>query len=230
LRQALLIFFDLDGTLFLTPDALYGVALVDSVRDVFGHELTRATLEHSDNAGETALSGLRRLLRADGLDEGAIDRGLERWVEPFVKRYLELLEDADTSGWEVAPHAPEILERLQHHHRLALLTGNPEAIARARLERLGLGHFFPPGQGAFGSDGERRADLIALARERADDWPADETVLVGDTPRDVEAAHEAGVAAVGVTTGRFDAVALREADVVVERLAALPRVLEDLVR
>jgi phosphoglycolate phosphatase-like HAD superfamily hydrolase len=69
----LLVLFDLDGTLFLTPDALYGVALIDSVRDVFGHELSRETLERSDNAGETASSGLRRLLQADGT--GRFDAG-----------------------------------------------------------------------------------------------------------------------------------------------------------
>ena len=34
-------------------------------------------------------------------------------------------------------------------HR-ALLTGNPEAVARARMKRLGLDTFFPDGEGAFG--------------------------------------------------------------------------------
>ena len=194
---------------------------------MFGHELTRETLERTDNAGETAMSGLRRLLRTDGLGDDAIDPGLGRWVEPFVGRYLELLDGADTSHWQAAPDATKALEQLGRRHRLALLTGNPEAMARARLDRLGLALFFPPGQGAFGSDGERRADLIELARERADGWPAERTVLVGDTPRDVEGAHEAGVLAVGVTTGRFDEVALGEADLIVERLAARPRVLED---
>jgi phosphoglycolate phosphatase-like HAD superfamily hydrolase len=221
---SLLVLFDLDGTLLLTPDSLYGAALVDSVRDVFAHELSRETLERSDNAGETAIGGLRRLLRADGAD----DAGLERWVEPFTNRYLELLADADTSHWEAAAGAAETLERLGHAHRLALLTGNPEPMARARLERLGLARFFPAGQGAFGSDGEHRADLIALARKRAGEWPAERTVLVGDTPKDAAGAHEAGVLAVGVTTGRFDARELAEADAVVDDLAALPQALEDL--
>jgi phosphoglycolate phosphatase len=229
LRQALLILFDLDGTLFLTPDSLYGSALVDSVREVFGHELTRETLERSDNAGETALSGLRRLLRADGLDDGAIDGGMGRWIEPFGRRYLELLDDGDTDHWEAAPAAAEILEQLQRDHRLALLTGNPEPMARARLERLGLASFFASG-GAFGSDGESRADLVRLARERAGGWPAEQTVLVGDTPKDVSGAHEAGVRAIGVTSGRFDAKGLSAADAVVDDLAALPRTLENLVR
>jgi phosphoglycolate phosphatase len=226
--RAFLVLFDLDGTLFLTPDALYGVALVDSVREVFGHELGRETLERTDTAGETAISGLRRLLLADGLEDATIERGLERWVEPFTRRYLELLTGADTGHWEAAPGAAELLGRLGRQHRLALLTGNPEAMARARLERLGLARFFPVGGGAFGSDGERRVDLVDLARERAGAWPADRTVLVGDTPNDVAGGREAGVRAVGVTTGRFDANELGDADVVVDGLTSLPGALEQL--
>lgn len=226
--MTLLVLFDLDGTLFLTPDDLYGLALDESVREVYGHELTRDALGRSDNAGETAMSGLRKLLQLDGLDDEAIDRGLRAWSELLARRYLELLAAADTGHWKLAPRAVETLERLARDHRLALLTGNPEPMARARVERLGLARFFPPGQGAFGSDGEHRADLIALARERAGGWPAERTVLVGDTPRDVAGAHEAGVTAVGVTSGRFDAEALRDADAVVDSLAMLPGALQDL--
>jgi phosphoglycolate phosphatase len=224
----LLVLFDVDGTLFLTPDSLYGEALVESVRDVYGHELTRDALARSDNAGETARAGVRNLLHAEGFAGDVIDAGLERWTERLTERYLELLADADTGHWKVAPGAVETLERLRHEHRLALLTGNPERMARARMERLGLTRFFPPGQGAFGSDGEHRADLVAIARERAGGWPAEHTVLVGDTPKDVAGAHEAGVKAIGVTLGRFGADELAQADAVLVALPSLPEALRDL--
>ena len=84
-------------------------------------------------------------------------------------------------------------EGLRDGMRLALLTGNPEPVARARMERLGLARFFPPGQGGFGCDAEERAALIETARRRAGGWPAGRTVAVGDTPRDGEAAREAGI-------------------------------------
>jgi phosphoglycolate phosphatase len=224
----LLVLFDVDCTLFLTPDDLYGEALVEAVRDVYGHELTREALARSDNVGETARSGLRNLLRADGFADDVIDAGLERWTERLTERYLELLDDADTARWRVAPGAVETLEQLRHEHRVALLTGNPEEMARARMDRLGLARFFPAGQGAFGSDGERRADLVAIARERAGGWPAARTVLVGDTPKDVAGAHEAGIEAIGITLGRFDAHELADADAVIDSLTALPTVLRDL--
>jgi phosphoglycolate phosphatase len=224
----LLVLFDVDGTLFLTPDDLYGEALVDAVRDVYRHELTREVLARSDNAGETARAGLRNLLHAEGLADDVIDAGLERWTKRLTERYLELLSAADTAHWKIASGAVETLERLQQEHRLALLTGNPERMARARMERLGLARFFPPGQGAFGSDGEHRADLVAIARDRAGGWPAARTVLVGDTPKDVAGAHEAGVKAIGVTLGRFDAHELAGADAVIDSLTALPTALRDL--
>ena len=98
---------------------------------------------------------------------------------------------------------PPRLTRLQEGGvRLALLTGNPEAMARARMERLGLAAFFPQGQGAFGCDAEDRVELLAIARERAGDWPAGRTVEIGDTPRDVESAHAAGVRAIHVRSPR----------------------------
>jgi phosphoglycolate phosphatase len=220
----LLVLFDLDGTLFLTSDSLYGEALERAVREAYGRELTPRT----DHAGTTAMEGLRMLLRADGLDDADIDRGLQDAIERLAERYLELLEDADTAHWELAPDTVTTLEALAAEHRLALLTGNPEAIARARIERLGIARFFPSGQGAFGSDGEHRPDLVARALERAGGWPTARTILVGDTPRDVAGAHEAGVKAVGVTSGGFDAEALRDADAVIDSLAALPAALQDL--
>src|SRR5207253_651245 len=84
----------------------------------------------------------------------------------FAGRYLELLAEADTSGWEPRPGAAEGLARLQAEGlRLALVTGNPEPMARARLQRLGLARFFPPGEGAFGCEAEERGALLELPLE-----------------------------------------------------------------
>jgi phosphoglycolate phosphatase-like HAD superfamily hydrolase len=198
------------------------------VGEVYGLQLGEDAFAGTDNAGETARAGVRKLLAAEGVDDATIDAGLARWTERLTDRYLEHLTNADTSHWEPAPGAVETLERLGREHRLALLTGNPERMARARMERLGLAEFFPERQGAFGSDGERRADLIAIARERAGGWPAERTVLVGDTPRDVAGAHEAGVRAIGITQGRFGADGLADADAVIASLPELPGVLHEL--
>ena len=220
--------FDVDGTLFRTPDALYNEALVAAVRKVYAHELTPESFAGVDHPGETATRGLRKLLLANGLERAAIDRGLDDWCAVFSRIYVDLLARAETDFWEVAPGTAELLAALATRQRLALLTGNPEPVARARLGRLGLAEFFPRGDGAFGCEADERHQLIALARTRAGDWPAERTVLVGDTPRDVEGAQAAGVRAVGVTSSRFDEAALAEADAVIDSLHKLPSILERL--
>jgi phosphoglycolate phosphatase len=202
----LLVLFDVDGTLFLTHDPLAGRALRETLSERFGVGLPDDALERVDHDGQTSLRIGRLVLRDAGLDPP----DLGPWCAKFASRYLELLSEADTSGWQAAPGAAEALAALQEAgHRLALLTGNPEPVARARLERLGLARFFPAGQGAFGCESESRGELIARARARAGDWPDDRTVEVGDTALDVSSAREAGIRSlrVGPGTSLTDALA-----------------------
>jgi phosphoglycolate phosphatase-like HAD superfamily hydrolase len=202
----LLVLFDLDGTLFLTDDPLAGRALGETLTERFDVKLPEDAIERVDHEGQTALRIGRLVLGRAGVDEA----DLQPWCAEFTDRYLALLDAADTGAWRAAPDADAALTRLeQAGHHLALLTGNPEPMARARLERLGLERFFPQGQGAFGCERESRGELIALARARAGDWPADLTVEVGDTARDVSTAREAGIRSlrVGRDTSLTDALA-----------------------
>jgi phosphoglycolate phosphatase-like HAD superfamily hydrolase len=186
----LLVLLDVDGTLFLTDDPLAGQALRETLTERFGVELPEDALERVDHRGQTALRIARLILGDDDVD-------LSGWCRDFGERYVVLLAGADTSGWRGAPR--DALERLAYAgHRLALLTGNPEAMARARMERLGLDGFFEPGQGAFGCDAESRVELIELARARAGGWPAGATVEIGDTERDTASAQAAGVRSIRV--------------------------------
>jgi phosphoglycolate phosphatase len=223
----LLALFDVDGTLFLTHDELSTKATLRSLREVYGVELPEDAIEHVDHRGQTAMRIARELLRAIGLDDEAIDERLAEWCRRFSEVYLELLRAADTSFWEGRPAAREALASLERAGvRLALLTGNPEPVALARMERLGLARFFPPGTGAFGCEAEERSELIGLARARSGSWPAAQTVAVGDTPRDVASAHEAGIRSIVIRSARakpdepFD-----DADAVVEDMDSLARVL-----
>jgi phosphoglycolate phosphatase len=197
----LLVLVDVDGTLFLTDDPLMGRALRETLEERFDVRLPDDVIEHVDHAGQTSLRIARLVLEEAGLAD--IDSGrLATWCPRFADRYLELLAEADTTGWHAAPCAAEALERLRAAgHRLALLTGNPEPIARARMERLGLDGYFPAGEGAFGCEGDSREELIALARARAGDWPAEATVEIGDTRRDVTTARAAGIRSIRVEPG-----------------------------
>ena len=222
-----LVLFDIDGTLFLTSDPLVGRATLDAVEEVYGLRLPADAIGKVDHPGQTAQRITRLVLEAAGVDDEHVDAGLARWCGLVSDRYLELLADADTSHWQHAPGAPETLAALSERADIALMTGNPEQIARARMERLGLARYFPPGQGAFGCDAEHRVDLIRIGRERAGERPVEDTWTVGDTPRDLEGAHEAGVHCIGITLGRFGRDELQGADAVVDAfpdlLRALPR-------
>jgi phosphoglycolate phosphatase-like HAD superfamily hydrolase len=216
-----LVLFDIDGTLFLTDDRLMTEASRAAIQDVYGVELPPDCVSQIDHPGRTSRSIFREVLLRAGLPPDEVERGLRRWCERTSERYAALLERADTGFWETSEGAAETLAALEGTTRLALLTGNPEPIAWARLERLGLARFFPRGQGAFGCEADERRDLIRLALERAGDWPPGAAVLVGDTPRDVEGAHEAGIRAVALVNDRFGGRDLAAADALVSRLPDL---------
>src|SRR6185437_13507993 len=91
--------------------------------------------------------------------------------------------------------------------RQSLLTGNVKAMAVVKLAPFGLTEHLDLDVGAYGDESAVRADLVHLARDRArqaygTDFSGEATVLVGDTPLDVEAALATGARAVAVATGR----------------------------
>jgi phosphoglycolate phosphatase-like HAD superfamily hydrolase len=215
----MLVLFDVDKTLFVNSDPLMGEATTDAIEAVWGLKVPGDAIRGVNHPGQTATRIAREILRLEGLTDDEIDPRLARWCEEASARYLELLEEADTSDWRAPEGTAEALSQIEHK---ALLTGNPELVARARMERIGLASFFPPGQGAFGCDAEDRAELIDIARARAGDWPRDLTIAVGDTPADVAGAHAAGIRVVAFGSS------LDGADAVIERMAELPETLERL--
>jgi phosphoglycolate phosphatase-like HAD superfamily hydrolase len=110
--------------------------------------------------------------------------------------------------------APELVERLSARDEFAqgVVTGNFEATARIKLQAAGLAcrlNF-----GAYASDSSHRPDLPVIAKQR---WEmsagrpisAERCVIVGDTPKDLEAARANGMKCVLVGTGRYPVEDLR---------------------
>jgi phosphoglycolate phosphatase-like HAD superfamily hydrolase len=118
----------------------------------------------------------------------------------------------------------------------SLLTGNLPALARVKLDALGLTEHLDLDAGAYGDVSPVRADLVPVARRNAAarygaDFSGRATVLVGDTPHDIEAAAVSGARALGVATGRFSAAQLAEAgaDIVLPDLASTEHVVAALL-
>jgi phosphoglycolate phosphatase len=92
--------------------------------------------------------------------------------------------------------------------RQSVLTGNIRPLAALKLRQAGLNDHLDLDVGAYGDVHEVRAELVPVARLAASqaygaDFSGWSTVLVGDTPLDVEAALAAGARVVGVATGTY---------------------------
>jgi len=203
-----LLLFDIDGT--LTVGGPGKTAFRIALERTYG---TAGPIVSHDFSGKTDPLLLRELLSAAGREPHEIEAGRTR----FWKVYLAELEaHIGSDPVTVLPGVRELIGILAERDDvfLGLVTGNVHAGARVKLAAAGLWEHFPVG--AFGSDHESRNALphFALRRARAHwgrNFRGEDTVVIGDTPRDVECGRTAGAATVAVTTGRFSAEKLERA-------------------
>jgi len=166
-------------------------------------------------AGRTDGEIARALLLQAGVSAVAIDERATAVREACCRFYAELCPASLTDN--VLPGVADLLASLSNRAdvRLSLVTGNYEPVARLKLTRAGLGRYFAAGQGAFGSDSEDRAALPGIARRRAGSGGVPhargQTIVIGDTPRDIACAQADGVRCVAVATGPFDESQLADA-------------------
>jgi phosphoglycolate phosphatase-like HAD superfamily hydrolase len=186
----------------------------------------------ASRAGRTDGEIARLMLLEAGVSAERIDDRVDQVREACAREYARVCPPdlCDT----VVPGIPDVLRWLARRPgvTVALLTGNFEAVARVKLERAGIGRYFAAHQGAFGSDSEDRTTLPAIARRRAGargrPYPREQTVVIGDTPRDIVCARADDVLAVGVATGPFGVRDLDDADAVAANARELRGVLESL--
>jgi phosphoglycolate phosphatase-like HAD superfamily hydrolase len=141
------------------------------------------------------------------------DHELARLLTAYLERLAEEVERSP--GYRVMPGVEALLPRLVDAGvLLGIVSGALEAGAHIKLARARLNRFFS--FGGYGSDSRDRGALTRLAIERAGRihghaLDISDVLVVGDTPRDVEAAHIAGAVAVGVATGKYSVNDLRAA-------------------
>jgi phosphoglycolate phosphatase-like HAD superfamily hydrolase len=225
-----LLLFDVDGTLVRGAAEAHAAALIEALTAV--HGIRTAAVRVAQPAGRTDAEIARILLLDAGVSAERIDSLAAEVRAACCEAYARLCP-ADLSEF-VVPGIPELLLSLSGSEgvRLSLVTGNFEPVARLKLLRAGVGRWFPAGQGAFGSDAEDRAALPPLARRRAGAGGVPharaDTILIGDTPRDIACAHADGVRCVAVTTGPYGAGALAAADWVADGPAQLRAIIDAL--
>lgn len=98
-----------------------------------------------------------------------------------------------------------------------IVTGNIRANAEVKLSAIGLLTWLDLDVGGYGSDDRERSRLVVLARQRAaakyGPTYGDESnaVVIGDTPRDVQAARDGGARVLAVASGIHTLAELRAA-------------------
>ncbi|MGH3661667.1 MAG: HAD family hydrolase [Micromonosporaceae bacterium] len=162
--------------------------------------------ELAEFAGRTERAILTQTCAMHGIPENEI---------PFSDFYRALAEAAHHLRDEMArrgrvlPGVEDAVKALLVEPVVqSVVTGNIPPIAITKLEAVGL----PPGIdleiGGYGSDDGERAPLIRAVRRRATQkyqvaYEPRRVVVIGDTPRDIEGAHQAGVRCVAVATGVY---------------------------
>ncbi|MBO76196.1 MAG: hydrolase [Gemmatimonadetes bacterium] len=201
-------FFDIDGTLMTGGPAKN--AFCGAMIDTFG---TVGNVEEVSFGGKTDPQIARELLV--GIDY-SVDLIEERFPSLWHSYTERLADELTQCPMQVLPGVHELLNILKRMDDIGvgLLTGNIARGAQLKLDSAGLTEHFV--LGSYGSDHEEREQLSRIALQRARDmWnPAlcpENTVVIGDTPRDVDCGLAIGARTLAVATGSFSSSQLAKA-------------------
>jgi phosphoglycolate phosphatase len=211
----LLLLFDIDGTLLDTGGAGLN-ALSAAFLDSFGLHSRAAEMPKLELAGSTDGGITRSLCAHFDIVVQDNDPSVRTFYASYLEKLRANLEGSHRHEGQVLPGMPELLHRLRDEtdHTLALLTGNIADGAWLKVEHFGFDGVFE--FGAFGDDHHDRNELgpIALDRARAHNdtrtFSPEQTIIIGDTPKDVACARACGAKAVAVATGKFSAAELEQ--------------------
>jgi phosphoglycolate phosphatase-like HAD superfamily hydrolase len=199
-----LLLWDIDGTI-LTSGGAGMRALRAPLRELHG---IQASLDDIDYAGRTDRHILRQIFTRYNLplSEDNFTRFLDHYVATLPT------ELANPSAF-ILPGVPALLAAAAARPDItqALLTGNVQRGAHAKLSFHGLWDFFP--FGAFADDSEYRNDLgphaLRRAREHTGiDFKPECVWVIGDTPHDIACGRIIGAKTLAVATGSHSVAAL----------------------
>ena len=209
--------FDIDGTLLRSRDRIHLNSVALSVQRVTGFEITLAgVLLH----GNTDTAILREACIQAGIPAEIMEAQTEAILEAMRNAVAERRHELDLVRM---PGVEEVLRHLARKGALlGVATGNLEMIGWIKIEQAGLREWFR--FGGFSDHFPIRAELVAHAARKARELTAGEKIcVVGDTPRDIEAARANFLSVIAVATGSFsfDQLAAHQPEVCATSLADL---------
>ncbi len=190
--------FDIDGTLLRNRDRIHRDSFVIGVERVTGVDLSQALF--------LTPGGTDPVILRDAFEKmGAPREGIEPQWDAIVEAIQRACEERrHAMEIRIMPGVEAVLTHLSRRGALlGVATGNLEAIGWIKIEEAGLREWFR--FGGFSDNFPIRAELVADAARKAREMSGAgaHVCVVGDTPRDVEAAHANELPVIAVATGRF---------------------------
>jgi len=218
-----LVLFDIDKTLLVGSRFHYN-ALKNALSEVYGIEYPKSIINMQ---GMTDLKIICTTLSMENIDLKTIKNGLDECMELMYQNYKITLQKNELT---VLDGVNQLLEDLKHHRiPVGLVTGNMQAIAWLKLEKVGLDQYFQ--FGGFGDRVLKRSELVKNAIKDSQKTlgliDKKNMFLIGDTPRDIIGGQKCDVNTIGVATGDFSVEELftAGADYVIEDLKDTMRIM-----
>ena len=212
--------FDIDGTLLRSRDRIHFNAFSSSIRDVTGLEVT---LDGVVLHGGTDTAILAEAFTLAGIAPDIWEPQTDAILEAMRRTVLG--RRGEMQIWTMPGVEAALAYLARCGALLGLATGNLEEIGWAKVEEAGLRAWFHFGgfSDRFSIRSEMVADAAAQARQLLPQIATPTICVVGDTPRDIEAAHANGLPVIAVATGNysFAELAALEPEVCAASLEAL---------
>lgn len=190
--------FDIDGTLLRSRDRVHVESFASSVQRITGFEVTLAGVQLH---GSTDTAILREACHQAGVPAEVLESHTNAILDAMCRAVSDRRSELDLI------RMPGVEETLAHLVRkgalLGVATGNLEAIGWIKIERAGLREWFR--FGGFSDHFSFRPELVAHAASKARELAGNgaSICVVGDTPRDIEAARANFLSVIAVATGHF---------------------------
>jgi phosphoglycolate phosphatase len=197
--------FDIDGTLLRSCDRIHFNSFAAAVQRVTGFEIT---LDGIPLHGSTDTAILREACQLAGIPSALMEQHTEAILEAMRNAVTEQRSQLDLIRM---PGVEMTLDHLAGKGALlGVATGNLEAIGWIKIEEAGLREWFR--FGGFSDHFSVRSELIGQAAHKAREIAGEHTsvCVVGDTPRDIEAARANLLPVIAVATGNYSFDELQE--------------------